>query len=85
MDPASVLVVQQFMQDTASKLCRRQSQLEWLVCLQVTEHRLPKGFDYHKTPAPFIQASMLTLLICHFSQDTGQCMHCHAADQGDRP
>lgn len=22
---------------------------------QVAEHRLPKSFEYHKTPAPFIQ------------------------------
>ena len=25
---------------------------------QVAEHRLPKAFDYHRTPAPFIQVSV---------------------------
>ena len=29
-----------------------------VLMLQVAEHRLPKGFDYHKTPAPFIQVSI---------------------------
>eukprot|EP00891_Asterochloris_glomerata_P002814 jgi/Astpho2/2814/fgenesh1_pm.00050_%23_25_t len=29
---------------------------------QVTEHRLPKGFDYHRTPAPFIQVKLLRIL-----------------------
>ena len=25
------------------------------VLVQVAEHRLPKAFDYHRTPAPFLQ------------------------------
>lgn len=29
---------------------------------QVAEHRLPKSYDYHKTPAPFIQVRLLKIL-----------------------
>jgi len=29
---------------------------------QVAEHRLPKAYDYHKTPAPFIQIKLLKIL-----------------------
>mmetsp|Transcript_39384 Transcript_39384/g.111611 ORF Transcript_39384/g.111611 Transcript_39384/m.111611 type:complete len:951 (-) Transcript_39384:233-3085(-) len=29
---------------------------------QVAEHRLPKSYDYHKTPAPFIQIKILKIL-----------------------
>ncbi|KAK9809765.1 hypothetical protein WJX73_004225 [Symbiochloris irregularis] len=29
---------------------------------QVAEHRMPKGYDYHKTAAPFIQIKLLRLL-----------------------
>ncbi|GAQ89669.1 Adaptin family protein [Klebsormidium nitens] len=29
---------------------------------QVAEHRLPKTYDYHKTPAPFIQIKLLKIL-----------------------
>eukprot|EP00252_Welwitschia_mirabilis_P018924 TRINITY_DN4243_c0_g2_i1.p1 TRINITY_DN4243_c0_g2~~TRINITY_DN4243_c0_g2_i1.p1 ORF type:complete len:923 (+),score=193.52 TRINITY_DN4243_c0_g2_i1:295-2769(+) len=29
---------------------------------QVAEHRLPKSYDYHRTPAPFIQIKLLKIL-----------------------
>uniref|UniRef100_A0A7I4ACE8 Clathrin/coatomer adaptor adaptin-like N-terminal domain-containing protein n=1 Tax=Physcomitrium patens TaxID=3218 RepID=A0A7I4ACE8_PHYPA len=29
---------------------------------QVAEHRLPKAYDYHRTPAPFIQIKLLKIL-----------------------
>lgn len=29
---------------------------------QVAEHRLPKAFDYHRTPAPFLQIKLLRIL-----------------------
>lgn len=29
---------------------------------QVAEHKLPKGYDYHRTPAPFIQIKLLKIL-----------------------
>lgn len=36
---------------------------------QVAERRLPKSYDYHQMPAPFIQASMTFFFMsCAFSQ-----------------
>lgn len=36
---------------------------------QVAERRLPKSYDYHQMPAPFIQASMTFLFASYaFSQ-----------------
>lgn len=36
---------------------------------QVAERRLPKSYDYHQMPAPFIQASMtFSFMSCALSQ-----------------
>ena len=29
---------------------------------QISEHRLPREFDYHRVPAPWIQIKLLTIL-----------------------
>ena len=50
--------------------------LRVVIVLQVSEHRLPKAFDYHRTPAPFIQVptvsdllhAMVLLDRCSYSQ-----------------
>ena len=31
---------------------------------QITEHRLPSSFDYHRMPAPWIQIKLLKMLAC---------------------
>ena len=29
---------------------------------QIVEHRLPKAYDYHRVPAPFLQVKLLKIL-----------------------
>ena len=38
--------------------------------MQVAEHRLPKAFDYHKTPAPFIQVYQISYALLELMQLT---------------
>lgn len=44
---------------------------------QVTEHRLPRDFDYHRLPAPWIQIRLLTILalLGHADQRASQGMY----------
>lgn len=38
----------------------------------MAEHRLAKSFDYHKTPAPFIQVWFYSFFRCHSSTESCQ-------------
>nr|QGT52195.1 AP-4 complex epsilon subunit [Cyamopsis tetragonoloba] len=42
---------------------------------QVAEHRLPKGYDYHQMPAPFIQIKLLKILALLGSGDKHASEH----------
>jgi len=45
---------------------------------QVAEHRLPKSYDYHKTPAPFIQVRLLKILALLGAGDKSASEHMYA-------
>eukprot|EP00747_Dinoflagellata_sp_TGD_P096813 gnl/TRDRNA2_/TRDRNA2_166944_c1_seq1.p1 gnl/TRDRNA2_/TRDRNA2_166944_c1~~gnl/TRDRNA2_/TRDRNA2_166944_c1_seq1.p1 ORF type:complete len:911 (+),score=179.30 gnl/TRDRNA2_/TRDRNA2_166944_c1_seq1:310-2733(+) len=36
---------------------------------QITEHRLPRDFDYHRMPAPWLQVKLLSILSCLGASD----------------
>jgi AP-4 complex subunit epsilon-1 len=35
-----------------------------VILKQVIDHRLPRDFDYHRMPAPWVQAKLLEILSC---------------------
>lgn len=45
---------------------------------QVSEHRLPKTYDYHRTPAPFIQIKLLQILALLGVGDRAASENCYA-------
>lgn len=49
-----------------------------IILKQVIEHKLPKDFDYHKIPAPWIQIKILRILALLGKNDLKASEHCYA-------
>ena len=40
-----------------------------VILKQIIDHRLPRDYDYHRIPAPWIQTKLLEILSCLGSDD----------------
>ena len=40
-----------------------------VILKQIIEHRLPRDYDYHRIPAPWIQTKLLDILSCLGADD----------------
>lgn len=49
-----------------------------IILKQVIEHKLPKDFDYHKIPAPWIQIKILKILALLGKNDLKASEHCYS-------
>ncbi len=48
-----------------------------IILKQVIEHKLPKEFDYHRMPAPWIQMKLLKILELLGKGDSKTSEHCY--------
>lgn len=49
-----------------------------IILKQIIEHKLPKEFDYHKVPGPWIQIKLLKLLALLGKNDLKTSEHCYS-------